>query len=199
MGGAACAHATTIVESTSFEETIVTGTDTFETANQSPISTLQYVAFGSEIPADIESDLVDQTWNNPGYAADFARIAASAPQAVLTTDLAFLTAQQPNVYIPSSGPTLVGQPANISDISGLYPGFSVVSYIATTIGTVSYSTGAFVSSNTIIDGTVTFDIYEVDYVEQESAAPEPVSILLSIPGLAIIFVAARRSRKEISR
>ncbi|MGA3190323.1 MAG: hypothetical protein ABSF22_24725 [Bryobacteraceae bacterium] len=189
VGGAACVHASPIVVSTSFDEVIITGTDTFETAGGSVISTLQYVAFSDELPSDIAADLINQSWAPSPYSADISRILASLPQATLTDDLTFLTTQLPNVYIPSVGPTLIGQPANISDISGLYPEFPVVFSSPATIGVVSYSTGAFESSTTIIDGTVTFDIYEVDYVQQQSSAiPEPASYLYVLFGAVLIAV-----------
>lgn len=200
MGGfAANAHASPIVVSTSFDETITTGTDTFETAGGSVLSTLQYVGWSDEIPSDIEADLISQVWNTPAYASDISRILGSAPQATLTNDLAFLTTQLPNVYVPSNGPTLIGQPSNVGDISGLYPGFPVVTSNPQTIGVVSYSTGAFESSNTVIDGTVTFDIYQVNYVQQQnSAVPEPASYLYPIVGAAFLRLAKRRRKPEFT-
>ena len=135
---AANAPADPIVNNTVLSEIIVYGTDTFETSGGTVLSTIQFVSWSDELPADIASDIAgDPSFlssaptnaGNPLYdPAATAFIKSSASQVALATDLQFLSGQLPNVFLTSaSGAVYVGSPSDVATpeafLETLFPGF----------------------------------------------------------------------------
>jgi hypothetical protein len=194
----ASAHATT-VNFTTFDEQIVYGTDTLENPSGTVIETLQHAGWGTEIPSDIAADFSDLATLIPVYPSAAAFIQSTASQAALITDLDFLTADASptTVEVWSGGPPVIGvaDVANSAEVAGaLYPGYSLVSASTPiTLGQVSYTTGASENPTTAIEGTVTFNLYEIDLVERQIASvPEPSTLLLS--GAVVLLFARWRRR-----
>lgn len=203
----AVAHADPIIVTNQFTENIVYGTDTFETSGGAVLSTVQFVGWSDEIPADIAGDIagdpsfpVTQPFeSNPlSDPAGVAFIQSTVSQAALTTDEAFLTGQLPNVFLTSATPSaFVGSPGDIetpeSFLETLFPGFVVTYPVSVySLGASTYNTGALDTSiNTLYEGTVTFDVFELDMVSQPAAAtPEPSTlVLLSIGALGLLLAA----------
>ena len=109
------AHASPIVVSTVFAETIVYGVDTFETTGGAVLSSVQFVGWSDEIPPDIASDIASGSsfptlavgsFGNPlSDPSGAAFIQSTASQIALTNDLSFLTGQLPNVFLTTkNGP-----------------------------------------------------------------------------------------------
>jgi len=204
------AHADPILNLTDFTETIVYGTDTFETSGGAVLSTIQFVAWSDEIPSDIASQIAgDPSFlasapinaTNPLYdPAATAFIKSSASQVALAGDLQFLTGQLPNVFLTSASPTVyVGSPSDIGApepfLETLFPGFAVDDPVSVySLGSGSFNTGALdASDNTLIDGTATFDAFELRLVSKPVApTPEPSTLALLAFGLLALICFARR-------
>jgi hypothetical protein len=204
------AQADPIVSFTAFSELIVYGTDTFETSGGAVLSTIQFVGWSDEIPSDIASEIAgDPSFlasaptnsTNPLYdPAATAFIKSSASQVALASDLQFLTGQLPNVFLTSASPTVyVGSPSDIGApepfLETLFPGFAVDDPVSVyTLGSGSFTTGALdASDNTLIDGTATFDAFELGLVSKPVAAtPEPSMLALIGACLLPLICFARR-------
>ena len=206
---AANAHADPTVIFTNFSENIVYGTDTFETSSGAVLSTIQFVGWSDEIPSDIASQIASDpsflasaptNSTNPLYdPAATAFIKSSASQVALATDLQFLSGQLPNLFLTDANPTVyVG---SLSDVSApepfletLFPGFVVEDPVSVySLGSGTYNTAAFDGPNTILEGTVTFDAFELTMVSKPVAAvPEPSALSLLGAGLLALVPLARR-------
>lgn len=187
-----------------FEQEIIYGTDTLQDPSGTVIGAVQYVAWGGEIAPDIATDFQNDPTLLPAYPAAAAAIQASANAAALTDDLTFLTEGNisTNVVWASNGNAPVVGVSNVADqaeiAAALYPGDSLVSTSPPlTLGQAVYSTGAFENPTTIIEGTVTFNIYELDFTARQTSVPEPSSSLLCATGLLVTPLARVTSRKRL--
>ena len=209
MALGASAQADPIINFTNFTETIVYGTDTFDSSGGTVLSTIQFVAWSDELPADIASDIagdpsfltsVPTGAMNPLYdPAATAFIKSSASQVAFATDLQFLSGQLPNVFLTSaSGAVYVGSPSDVTTpevfLDTLFPGYVAETPLsAYTLGSGSYNTGALDGPDTLLEGTTTFDAFELQIVSTPvAAAPEPSMPALAGSGLFLLVLLARR-------
>jgi hypothetical protein len=204
------AYAGPIIAFSNFTENVVYGTDTFENSGGTVLSTVQFVGWSDELPADIAGEIAgDPAFPLPPHnvtnplsdPAAITFIQSTVSQFALTTDLAFLTGPLPSVFLTSATPNVyIGSPSDVtlpeSFLQTLFPGF-VVTYpvSAYSLGTATYNTGALDTSiNTLYEGTVTFDLFELDMVSQPAAAtPEPSTLLLFGAGGLVLLLAAPRA------
>ena len=103
----------------------------------------------------------------------------------------FLTSASPTVYVGS--PSDIGAPEPF--LESLFPGFAVDDPVSVyTLGSGSFTTGALdASDNTLIDGTTTFDAFELGIVSKPVApTPEPSMLALLAFGLLTLICFARR-------
>lgn len=57
----------------------------------------------------------------------------------------------------------------------------------------SFNTGGFAPDGSLLEGTVTFDVFELDILEQPvTTTPEPSTLALLGSGLLLILIFARR-------
>jgi hypothetical protein len=207
------AQADPIVNSSIFTETIVYGTDTFETSGGAVLSAIQFVGWSDEIPSDIASEIASDplflasaptnSTNPVNDPAATAFIESSAAQVALATDLEFLSSQLPSVFLTSANPNVyVGSPSDVtapeSFLDTLFPGFVPEDPVSVySLGSGSYNTAAIEGPNTILEGTVSFDAFELGIVSKPVAAtPEPSMLALLGSGLLVLILFARRKAAE---
>jgi hypothetical protein len=207
------AHAGPIVNFTNFSEDIVYGTDTFETSAGAVLFTIQFVGWSDEISSDIAS----QISSDPSFLASAPTnatnplhdpvattfIKGSASQAALATDLQFLSGQLPSVFLTSANPTVyVGSPSDVTApepfLEALFTGFVVDDPVSVySLGFGSYNTGALDGPNAILEGTATFDAFELGIVSKPVAAtPEPSMLALLGSGLLALTFCERRAAQS---
>ncbi|HEY1683400.1 MAG TPA: PEP-CTERM sorting domain-containing protein [Tepidisphaeraceae bacterium] len=184
-----------------FQQQIIYGTDTLEDPSGTVTGAVQYVAWGGEITPNIALDFQNDPTLLPGYPAATTAIQASASAAALTDDLTFLTegAVDTNVVWADNGNAPVVGVSNVADQAeiavALYPEDSLVSASPPlTLGQAVYSTGAIENPDTIIEGTVTFNIFELDFTARQTSVPEPSSLLSA--GAGLLMIASRRLKNR---
>ena len=195
---AANAHADPIVHTTGFTEEIVLETDTFETSGGTILFTTNGIGYSD--------------WLSPVIAADMAgdstlpiQVQSTASLVARASEYQVLAEQGPNyIVLGGVGPAIV-DPFADQDIgfdvgyalaAAGGPGYAVVgSPSATSVGFSSYTTGAIEPDGSLLEGTLTFDVFAENIVEQPvSATPEPSMLaLLGCGLLALIFFARRKA------
>jgi hypothetical protein len=99
------------------------------------------------------------------------------------------------------GPAFLGSTASVGVDVGLAleaaggAGYSIISATPITVGSMSYTTGGLAPGGDVVDGAVTFDVYDINYVEQPVAGvPEPPAVaLLGSDLLALISLPRRKA------
>ena len=112
------------------------------------------------VPAQIQSTVSLVT-----LASEYQFLAEKGPQYIV------LGGVGPAIVDPYVGPSITVDEDSYRamEIAG-GPGYSIVDVIPEHIVTVSYNTGAIEPYGSLIDGTVTFDVFAESVVEQPVAA-----------------------------
>ena len=198
------AHGSPIVISTDFSELIVIGTDTFEATSGSVLFTTNAVSYSDWLSPIIAGDLA----TDPTLPTQVQSTASLIPE---VSELQFLTEQLGGgapgelltggdyIVLGGIGPAFPGTTGDIGVDVGYAleaaggAGYSIVSTTPSTVGQVSYTTGALAPDGDVVEGTVNIDVYDIDYVERPVAAvPEPSSLALLGVGLLALIPRARR-------
>ena len=205
---AAQAHADTIVNTIAFTETLIVGTDTFETPGGSTLFTISGVGYSDSLSAVIAADLAS---NAPCGFCNSVPAGTPLPTEIQSTaflipqlsEFDFLTELTPDYVVVGGAGPAIAYPGGVSDsptdfintlVNAGGPGYSMVGTNATGIGNWSFNTGGFAPDGGLLEGTVTFDVFELDIVEQPAAAtPEPSTPTLLGSGLLLILLFARRA------
>jgi len=195
------AHASPIVNSTVFAETLVVETDLFETPGGTILFTTNGVGYSD--------------WLSPIFAADLAadlsipsQIQSTASLVALAGEYQFLAEQGPNyIVLGGVGPAIldpfadqsIGFDVGYALAAAAAPGYSIVgSPGITSVGPHSYSTGAVEPDGSLLEGTVTFDIYDETIIEQPVSTPEPTTLPLLASGLLLIILRKRGTQPGCS-
>jgi hypothetical protein len=205
---AATAHADPIVNTIAFTETLLVGSDTVETLAGATLFTITGAGYSDSLSPVIAADFASNAPCNFCYSVLVGsplpiQIQSTAFLIPQLSEYAFLTELTPDyVVVRSAGPAIAfsgGAADSPTDfINALVtaggPGYSIVGApSASSIGNWSFDTGGFAPDGSLLEGTVTFDVFELDIVEQPVAAtPEPSPIALLASGLLLILLFARR-------
>jgi len=184
------AHASPIVNSTVFAETLVVETDLFETPGGTILFTTNGVGYSDWLSPIIAADLA-------GDPSIPSQIQATAALVALASEYQFLADQGPTyIVLGGVGPPIldpfadqnIGLDVGYSPAAAAGSAYSIVGPpIVTTIGTWSYSTAAIEPDGSILQGTVNLSGYNVNIIEQP--APEPSTL----PLLALSCFAWRKA------
>jgi hypothetical protein len=196
-----------IVNTTDLNENVVVETDTFETADGSVLFTTNGVGYSSWLTPNIAADLAADTT----LPLQIQSTAFLIPQ---VSELEFLTNPiTGNAYlvIDGAGPAIENQTgteylqldSELETAGG--PGYSMIgSPITTSVGVWSYSTSATEPNGSTLDGTVNFQVSDINIVEQPigAATPEPsMAILLGAALCSLVLyrsVFPHRKRRRLS-
>ena len=192
---AANAHADPIINFTVFTETIVIATDTFETSSGTVLFTTNDIGYSDWLSPVVASDLA-------GDSTLPAQVQSTASLIPQVSEYQFVTEQGPGYLVLGGvGPAIPDPytvfPVTVSDAlaAASGPGYSIVGpENATSIVSRSYSTGGFaLDGSTLVEGTVTFNVYDENIVERPVAAtPEPSMFALLGSGFLMLVLFARR-------
>jgi PEP-CTERM motif len=194
---AGAAHSQTVV-STQFVETLVVGSDTFETATGTVLFTTDAVGYSDWLSPIIAGDLA-------GDSALPIQVRSTASLIPEVSEYQFLSEQGPNYIVLGGGPALAfatylpSLPAALgADLEAAGgPGYSLVSETVSFVTEQSYSTGAFEPNGDLLDGKATFDVYDVSLVEKPvSAVPEPSAGAMMLIGVGMLGGYLRMARRK---
>ena len=116
----------------------------------------------------------------------------------------FLTSQGPEAVLPGGfGPAILGPTGDVTVdplnalMSAGGPGYVTAGpEVPTSAGSYSYDTYAFEPDGSLLEGTVTFDVYDINLIEKPVAATaEPAALALFASGALAVIVAKQRGRQ----
>ena len=195
------------IVNTVLNENIVVETDTFESAGGSVLFTTNGVGYSSWLSPNIAADLAADTT----LPLQIQSTASLIPQ---VSELEFLSNPiTGNAYlvIDGAGPAIENQTgteyqqldSELEMAGG--PGYSTIgSPITTTVGEWSYTTSATEPNGSTLDGTVNFQVSDINIVERPigAATPEPSMAILLGAALCLLVlyrsVFPHRKRRRLS-
>ena len=195
------------IVNTVLNENIVIETDTFETAGGSVLFTTNGVGYSSWLSPNIAADLAADTT----LPLQIQSTASLIPQ---VSELELLTNPiTGNAYlvINGAGPAIENQTgtedlqldSELETAGG--PGYSTIgSPITTSVGEWSYSTSATEPNGSTLDGTVNFQVSDINIIERPigAATPEPSMAILLGAALCLLVlyrsVFPHRNRRRLS-
>jgi hypothetical protein len=192
---AANAQANPVEQTTNFDEDIAIETDTFETPSGAVLFTTNGVGYTDWLAPNIAADLA-------GDSAIPAPIQSTASLVAFASEYQFLAEQGPQyVVLGGVGPAILdphadyvtGFDVGIALAAATGPAYSILgSPIFTTVGERTYNDGVIEPDGSLLEGTVTFDIFDESIVEQPVSTPEPSMLALVGSGFIALLVLARR-------